>query len=138
MRGGDSIGTTVFVKSRFILLDSEPPTRLITGDCAVCVDHTVSWLAVGLHTYLCPSLSVEHRPSMPPLPPSPPTPPPPPPPSTPPRHRTLVWSFRTSWSLAVSALLQCLASNCCKAGLSSSSPAGFRSGLGVWCWMLAS
>ena len=50
----------------------------------------------------------------------------------------LLWSFRTSWSLAVSALLQCLASNCCEAGLSFSSPAGSRSGLGVWCWMLAS
>ena len=50
----------------------------------------------------------------------------------------LLWSFRTSWSPAVSALLQCLASNCCEAGLSFSSPAGSRSGLGVWCWMLAS
>ena len=50
----------------------------------------------------------------------------------------LLWSFQTSWSLAVSALLQCLASNCCEAGLSISSPAGSRSGLGVWCWMLAS
>ena len=49
----------------------------------------------------------------------------------------LLLSFRTSWSPAVSALLQCLASNCCEAGLSSSSPAGSRSGLGVWCWMLA-
>ena len=48
----------------------------------------------------------------------------------------LLLSFRTSWSPAVSALLQCLASNCCEAGLSSSSPAGSRSGLGVWCWML--
>ena len=46
----------------------------------------------------------------------------------------LLWSFRTSWSHAVSALLQCLASNCCEAGLSSSSPAGSRSGLGEWCW----
>ena len=50
----------------------------------------------------------------------------------------LLLSFRTSWSPAVSALLQCLASNCCEAGLSSSSPAGSRSGLGMWCWMLAS
>ena len=50
----------------------------------------------------------------------------------------LLWPFQSSWSLAVSALLQCLASNCCEAGLSSSSPAGSRSGLGVWCWMLAS
>ena len=50
----------------------------------------------------------------------------------------LLWSFRTNWSLAVSALLHCLASNCCEAGLSFSSPAGSRSGLGVWCWMLAS
>ena len=50
----------------------------------------------------------------------------------------LLLSFRTSWSPAVSALLQCLASNCCEAGLSSSSLAGSRSGLGVWCWMLAS
>ena len=50
----------------------------------------------------------------------------------------LLLSFRTSWSPAVSAMLQCLASNCCEAGLSSSSPAGSRSGLGVWYWMLAS
>ena len=50
----------------------------------------------------------------------------------------LLLSFRTSWSPAVSVLLQCLTSNCCEAGLSSSSPAGSRSGLGVWCWMLAS
>ena len=50
----------------------------------------------------------------------------------------LLWSFRTSWSLAVSALLQSLASNSCEAGLSFSSPVGSRSGLGVWCWMLAS
>ena len=50
----------------------------------------------------------------------------------------LLLLFRTSWSPAVSALLQCLASNCCEAGLSSSSLVGSRSGLGVWCWMLAS
>ena len=50
----------------------------------------------------------------------------------------LLLSFRTSWSPALSALLQCLASNCCEAGLSSSSPEGSRSGLSVWCWMLAS
>ena len=50
----------------------------------------------------------------------------------------LLLSFQTSWSPAVSALLQCLASNCCEASLSSSSLAGSRSGLGVWCWMLAS
>ena len=50
----------------------------------------------------------------------------------------LLLSFWTSWSPAVSALLQCLASNYCEAGLSSSSPVGSRSGLGVWCWMLAS
>ena len=43
----------------------------------------------------------------------------------------LLWSFLTSWSPAVSDLLQCLASNCCEAGLSFSSPAGSRSGLGV-------
>ena len=30
----------------------------------------------------------------------------------------LLLSFQTSWSPAVSALLQCLASNCCEAGLS--------------------
>ena len=46
----------------------------------------------------------------------------------------LLLSFQTSWSPAVSALLQCLASNCCEVGPSSSSPAGSRSGLGVWCW----
>ena len=50
----------------------------------------------------------------------------------------LLLLFRTSWSPAVSGLLQCLASNCCEAGLSSSSPVGSRSRLGVWCWMLAS
>ena len=33
----------------------------------------------------------------------------------------LLLSFWTSWSPAVSALLQCLTSNCCEAGLSSSS-----------------
>ena len=44
----------------------------------------------------------------------------------------LLLSVRTNWSPAVSALLQCLASNCCEAGLSSSSPVGSRSGLGVW------
>ena len=43
----------------------------------------------------------------------------------------LLWPFQASWSLAVSALLQCLASNCCEAGLSFSSPVGSRSGLGV-------
>ena len=40
----------------------------------------------------------------------------------------LLWSLWTSWSLAVSARLQCLASSCCEAGLSFSSPACFRSG----------
>ena len=70
----------------------------------------------------------------------PPSPPPPPPPLPP--HPAialcsgLFLSFRTTWSPAVSALPQCLASNCCEAGLSFSSPAGSRSGLGVWCWML--
>ena len=47
----------------------------------------------------------------------------------------LLWPFQSSWSLAVSALLQCLASNGCQAGLSSSSPVGSRSGLGVWCML---
>ena len=41
----------------------------------------------------------------------------------------LLLSFRTSWSPAISALLQCLASNCCEAGLSSSTPAGPGQGL---------
>ena len=50
----------------------------------------------------------------------------------------LLWSYRTSWSPAVSALLQCLTSNCYEASLSFSSPVGSRSGLGVWCLMLAS
>ena len=50
----------------------------------------------------------------------------------------LLWSFQTSCSLAVSALLQCLTSNFCESSLSSSSPMGSRPGLGVWCWMLAS
>ena len=38
----------------------------------------------------------------------------------------LLWPFQTSWSLAVSALLKCLASNCCEAGLSFSSLCGFQ------------
>ena len=73
--------------------------------------------------YLCPSLPVEHSPS-----------------TTPAIALCsgLLLSFWTSWSPAVSALLQCLVSNCCEARLSSSSPAGSRSGLGMWCWMLAS
>ena len=77
-------------------------------------------------TYLCSSLPVDHRPSTT---------------STPlPSHSVVGCSchFGPVGPPAVSALLQCLASNCCKAGLSSSSPAGSRSGLGVWCWMLAS
>ena len=55
-------------------------------------------------TYLCPSLPVEHRPL---------------------RHLAialcsgLLWPFQSSWPLAVSALLQCLTSYCCEAGLSS-------------------
>ena len=49
----------------------------------------------------------------------------------------LLWPLQPSWSLAVSALLQCLVSNCCETSLSSSSLAGSRSGIGVWCWMLA-
>ena len=40
--------------------------------------------------------------------------------------------------LAAWALPQCLASSCCKAGLSSSFTVGSRSELGMWCWMLAS
>ena len=87
-----------------------------------------------LLTYLCPSLPVEHRPS---TTPSPPPPPPPPPPAIA-LCSGLLLSFQTSVSLAVSALLQCLASSCCEAGLSFSSLAGSRSGLGVLCWMLAS
>ena len=49
----------------------------------------------------------------------------------------LLLSFQTSYSPAVSALLQCLASKCCEAGLSSSSPAGSRQGLacGAGCWL---
>ena len=87
----------------------------------VCSRTVISWRL----TYLCPSLPVEHRPS------------------TTPRHPILFWAALvippvSFWSLAVSALLQCLASNCCEAGLSFSFPVGSRSGLGVWCWMLAS
>ena len=50
----------------------------------------------------------------------------------------LLSSLQTSRSLAVSALLHCLASNCCEAGLSFSFPVSSRSGLGMWCWLLAS
>ena len=89
-----------------------PGNKNVSGQC----------LFVYLLTYLCPSLPVEHRPRPPAIA----------------LCSGLLLSFRTSWSLAVSALLQCLASNRCEAGLSSSSPAGSRSGLGMWCRMLAS
>ena len=49
----------------------------------------------------------------------------------------LLWSFWTRWSFAVSALLQCLASNCYKAGHSLSLPQwvpcqGLACGAGCW------
>ena len=50
----------------------------------------------------------------------------------------LILLLLSSLYLAAWALPQCLASSCCEAGLSSSFPAGSRSELGVWCWMLAS
>ena len=62
----------------------------------------------------------------------------------PPRHRSLFWAALVIPDQLVvccfssASVLQCLASNCCEVGLSSSSPAGSRSGLGVRCWMLAS
>ena len=76
-------------------------------------------------TYLCPSLPVEHRPSRTP------------------RHRTLFWAALAIPDQLVpccfsSASVSRLASKCCEAGLSFSCPAGSTSGLGVWCWMLAS
>ena len=49
----------------------------------------------------------------------------------------LILLLLSSLYLAAWALPQCLASSCCEAGLSSSFPAGSRSELGVWCWMLA-
>ena len=80
-------------------------SRLRCGD--FCGSSHTSDLKIGtpvatlpVLAYLCPSLLVEHRPS-----------------TTPPPSR-LLWSFWTSWSPAVTALLQCLASNCCKASLS--------------------
>ena len=99
-----------------------PPTHTACGTvwCRTYFSpptHTACGM-VWLFTYLCPSLPVEHSPS------------------TTPRHRTLFWAAQTSSSLTISALLQCLAFKCCEAGLSSSSPAGSRSGLGVWCWWL--
>ena len=55
------------------------------------------------------------------------------------RSDGLLWPFQTSWSLAVSALLHCLASNCCEAGLSFSFLAGSRShprlACGAGCWL---
>ena len=73
-----------------------------------------------LCTYIfMPIPPVEHRPSMTP------------------RHCTLFWAALiipdqlVPWSIAASALLQCLASNCCETCLSFSSLAGSRSGLGV-------
>ena len=50
----------------------------------------------------------------------------------------LILLLLSSLYLAAWALPQCLAFNCCEAGLSSSFPAASRSELGVWCWMLAS
>ena len=50
----------------------------------------------------------------------------------------LILLLLSSLYLAAWALPQCLASSCCEAGLSSSFPAGSRSELGVWCWMLTS
>ena len=49
----------------------------------------------------------------------------------------LLWSFRTTWSPAVSTLLQCLASNCCETGLSFSSLSVPGQGLacGAGCWI---
>ena len=49
----------------------------------------------------------------------------------------LLWSFRTSWSLAVSALLHWLASSCCEASLFFSLPLrvpgqGLACGAGCW------
>ena len=70
----------------------------------------------SLLTYLCPSLPVEHRPS------------------TTSRHRTLFWA-----ALVIpDQLVPCCFSSASVSRLSSSSLAGSRSGLGVWCWMLAS
>ena len=106
--------------------ESEPESADVCAGATHCTTmstHTSPASRQYLLTYLCPSLPVEHRPS-----------------TTPAIALCsgLLLSFRTSWSTAVSALLQCLASNCCEAGLSSSSPSGSRSGLGVWCWMLTS
>ena len=75
-------------------------------------------LTTYLLTYLRPSFPVEHRPS------------------TTPRHRTLFWAALVIPDQLVtccfsSTSIQCLASNCCEAGLSFSSPVGSRSGLGV-------
>ena len=47
----------------------------------------------------------------------------------------LLWPFQSSWSLIVSALLQCLASNSCEAGLSLPlrvSSQGLACGAGCW------
>ena len=58
-----------------------------------------------------------------------------------PRHRTLFWAnlaARVQFVRCCLSSAQCLASSCCEAGLSSSFLAGSRSGLDVWCWMLAS
>ena len=43
----------------------------------------------------------------------------------------LLWPFQSNCPLVVLALPQCLASNCCEAGFSSSFPAGSRSEPGV-------
>ena len=50
----------------------------------------------------------------------------------------LILLLLSSLYLAAWALPQCLASSCCEVGLSSSFPAGSRSELGMWWWMLAS
>ena len=49
----------------------------------------------------------------------------------------LLWPFQSSWSFVVSALLQCLASNCCEACLSSFPlwVPGQGLGCGAGCWL---
>ena len=118
MRGSQPFSKTGHITlslplSGVLCLESVMSDKMCVCVC-VCVHRQFS----SLLTYLCPSLPVEHRPS---------TTPPPPSPSAIALCSGLLLSFRTSWSPAVSALLQCLASNCCEAGLSSSSLAGTAS-----------
>ena len=54
-RGRDPVDSIVFMHSPSTLLDHEPPTRPVTCDWSICVDHDVMWIAVGFDKQFCTS-----------------------------------------------------------------------------------